>query len=355
MESPPKISVIIPVYKVEPYLRQCLDSVVNQTYRNLEIIIIDDGSPDNCGLICDEYAAKDDRITVIHKENGGLSAAWNDGIDASSGEWIAFVDSDDWIDDTYFEKLITGASHAGEIDMILSGSYYEEIGDKRIERVAFLKPFLFNDESRREELQVKVFVATDKKRPHDRITFVWNKLYNASFIKKAELSFDTELRAGLCNDLLFNYLVLGKIHTVCGINYAGYHYRVLNFAGSRRFDLNRPESAHYMLDCFYQYMKNADISPVIWKAFEVFSLAQISLNFQRCFFHKENKEKYRTVAKKIKQMKKMPHYHAAIYSKNSEFISLKQRIMKITLWLPWIWPLKLLHDVNEKRKELVNS
>ena len=79
MNMQEKISVIIPVYNVEPYLRKCLNSVINQTYRNLEIILIDDGSPDNCGTICDEYAVKDDRITVIHKANGGLSAAWNDG------------------------------------------------------------------------------------------------------------------------------------------------------------------------------------------------------------------------------------------------------------------------------------
>lgn len=346
------ISVIIPVYKVEPYLRQCLDSVVNQTYRNLEIIIIDDGSPDNCGKICDEYARKDDRITVIHKENGGLSAAWNDGISASSGEWIAFVDSDDWIDDTYFEKLIAGASNAEKIDMVISGRYYEEIGNKTIEHVAFPEPFFFQEESNRDTLQLKVFVATDKKRPHDRITSVWNMLYKASLIKKKECFFDTELRAGLCNDLLFNYMVLGKVHVVCGINYAGYHYRILNTAGSRRFDSKRPEAAHYMLDRFYQYMKSTDVSPVIWEAFEAFSFAQINLNLQRCFFHPENEEEYHTIARKIKQMKKMPHYNAAIYSKRNKFITPKQKIMRFILRLPWIWPLKFLHDANEIIKKV---
>ena len=93
----PQISVIVPVYKVEAYLPQCLDSIAGQTYRDLEIIVIDDGSPDNCGTICDEYAARDQRFRVIHKKNAGLSAAWNDGIRAATGEWISFVDSDDWI------------------------------------------------------------------------------------------------------------------------------------------------------------------------------------------------------------------------------------------------------------------
>ena len=94
----PLISIIIPVYKVEPYLRKCLDSVVQQTYRNLEIILVDDGSPDSCGAICDEYATKDERITVIHQENKGLSAARNAGLDIATGDYIQFVDSDDWIE-----------------------------------------------------------------------------------------------------------------------------------------------------------------------------------------------------------------------------------------------------------------
>ena len=117
-----KISVIIPVYNVEPYLRQCLDSVVNQTYKNLEIIIIDDGSPDNCGAICDEYAAKDKRIQVIHKENCGLSAARNDGLARATGEWIAFVDSDDWCELDLYEKAIACAEKT-DPDIVLYSLY----------------------------------------------------------------------------------------------------------------------------------------------------------------------------------------------------------------------------------------
>lgn len=102
-----KISVIIPVYKVEPYLRQCLDSVVDQTYKNLEIICVDDGSPDKCGTICDEYAKKDSRIRVIHRENGGLSAARNSGIDIATGEYICFIDSDDFVSKSFVKYLYT--------------------------------------------------------------------------------------------------------------------------------------------------------------------------------------------------------------------------------------------------------
>ena len=99
------ISIIIPVYNVEQYLRQCLDSVVNQTYKNLEIILVDDGSTDNSGKICDEYAVKDNRIKVIHKQNGGVSSARNVGLDVATGDYIGFVDSDDYIENDMYEYL----------------------------------------------------------------------------------------------------------------------------------------------------------------------------------------------------------------------------------------------------------
>lgn len=101
----PLISVIVPVYKVEPYLHKCVDSILAQTYRRLEIILVDDGSPDQCGAICDEYAEKDGRVKVIHKPNGGLSDARNAGMRIMSGELVAFVDSDDWIEPTMYERL----------------------------------------------------------------------------------------------------------------------------------------------------------------------------------------------------------------------------------------------------------
>lgn len=109
----PKISIIIPVYGVEKYIRKCLDSVVAQSYRNLEIIVVDDGSPDDCGAICDEYAARDERICVIHKQNGGVSSARNAGLAVAGGEWIGWVDSDDWIEPDMYEYLLSNVLEYG--------------------------------------------------------------------------------------------------------------------------------------------------------------------------------------------------------------------------------------------------
>lgn len=123
----PKITVIVPVYKVEPYLRRCVDSILAQTFRDFELILVDDGSPDDCGAICDEYAEKDARIHVIHQPNGGLSAARNAGIDwafaNSDSEWLAFVDSDDWVHPQYLEYLYRAAK---ENNVKISVCGYEE-------------------------------------------------------------------------------------------------------------------------------------------------------------------------------------------------------------------------------------
>lgn len=107
------LSVIIPIYNVQSYLKRCVDSVINQTHQNLEIILVDDGSPDRCGQICDDYEKTDSRIKVIHKKNGGLSDARNAGLEVATGEWISFIDSDDWIEPTMYTELLDNAHKYG--------------------------------------------------------------------------------------------------------------------------------------------------------------------------------------------------------------------------------------------------
>lgn len=113
----PSISVIVPVYKVEPYICRCVDSILAQTFSDFELILVDDGSPDHCGAICDDYAERDGRVRVIHQENGGLSAARNAGIDwafaNSDSEWLTFIDSDDWICPDYLQMLLDAAIQTG--------------------------------------------------------------------------------------------------------------------------------------------------------------------------------------------------------------------------------------------------
>lgn len=119
------VSVIVPVFNVEFYLHRCVDSIISQSYSDLEIILIDDGSTDNSGQICDEYAFKDPRIVVIHKENGGLSSARNAGLERASGDYLAFIDSDDWVDIDFISLLVSKMSH--RIGIAVCGLYRDYI------------------------------------------------------------------------------------------------------------------------------------------------------------------------------------------------------------------------------------
>lgn len=136
------ISIIVPIYNVEKYLNRCVESIVNQTYKNLEIILVDDGSPDNCPKMCDEWAEKDSRIKVIHKENGGLSSARNAGLDAMSGEYLMFVDSDDYIHAKTLEILYNTII---ENDCEMSVGRYIKVWDSKTEKSEFThKNYLYD-------------------------------------------------------------------------------------------------------------------------------------------------------------------------------------------------------------------
>lgn len=196
------VSVIIPVYNVEKYLRKCLDSVVKQTYTNLEIICVNDGSPDNSAAILEEYAKSDSRIKIINQENKGLSGARNTGIDAATGAYIVFVDSDDWID----KKTVAAAvSKAENADTVMWG-YVREFADKAIEKKIFDGDRSFDkNETRELHRRLAGLCGAELANPEntDALVTAWGKLYTADIIKKNNLQFvDTKIIG--TEDLLFN-------------------------------------------------------------------------------------------------------------------------------------------------------
>lgn len=166
----PLISIIIPVYKVELYLERCLNSVINQTYLNIEIILVNDGSPDRCGSICDSYAEKDKRIVTIHKKNGGLSDARNVGLDAANGEFITFIDSDDFVHDKYIEGLYKVA-YQGDCDIVQCKFY-------KGEKSEFTNKILIND------LNFYISSATEALLDKNYKVTAWAKLYKKDVIGK---------------------------------------------------------------------------------------------------------------------------------------------------------------------------
>ncbi|MCR5761409.1 MAG: glycosyltransferase [Sphaerochaetaceae bacterium] len=161
------ISVIVPIYKVEKYLSKCIDSILNQTYANLEIILVDDGSPDNCGKICDDYAVQDNRIKVIHQKNGGVSKARNNGVKASTGSFISFVDSDDWIENDYIESLYLKINK-DDVDLAICG--YKSINAKQNNniKIAHRQDARFSN--------IQVLKADSKNTTYGHIA-TWAKMY----------------------------------------------------------------------------------------------------------------------------------------------------------------------------------
>lgn len=202
------ISVIVPIYNVEKYLDRCVDSIINQTYKNLEIILVDDGSPDNCPKMCDDYAEKDSRIKVVHKENGGLSDARNVGMEVATGEYVSFIDSDDYISLDFYETLLETIVD-NDSDIVECGvvKFYEnEKFDK------------YND-----DLKVTNYDTVDaldgliSESPFKQ--HVWNKLY------KSSVALDIPYAVGKLNeDEFWTYQIFGKAKKVTRIYKTMYYY-----------------------------------------------------------------------------------------------------------------------------------
>ena len=202
------ISVIIPIYNVEKYLDRCVDSIINQTYKNLEIILVDDGSPDNCPKMCDDYAKKDSRIRVVHKENGGLSDARNAGMEVATGEYVSFIDSDDYISldfyETLFQTMIDNDSDIVECSVV---KFYEN--EKFDEYSDDLKVTNYETVDALDGL-----ISENPFKQH-----VWNKLY------KSSVALDIPYAVGKLNeDEFWTYQVFGKAKKVTRINQTMYYY-----------------------------------------------------------------------------------------------------------------------------------
>lgn len=210
MNENPKISVIIPVYKAELYLDRCVESIVNQTYKNLEILLVDDGSPDSSPKMCDVWSTKDNRIKVIHKKNGGTSDARNTAVKVSKGEFISFVDNDDILDPCFYEIMIKSLIEA---DADLSAcdvfSFYNENEITQIDTKGYIVRKCDSEQALSELINGKGFRAV-----------VWNKLYKKDLV--LSVKFDTKR---LREDEFFTYKVFDKCKNLVFVELALYNYR----------------------------------------------------------------------------------------------------------------------------------
>ena len=214
MANTPLISIIVPVYNVERYLPRCIESILRQTYTNFELILVDDGTPDRSGIICDRYAEKDSRIKVMHKENGGVSTARNVGIDAAKGEWITFVDADDWVSNDYIEALVTP---------LLQGQYDLSVGSIEVRGINKYSKPLKNE-------SIDIINANDEKKIsllcRHEFYGPWSILYSSRILRENNICFVVGMKYG--EDLVFLLDYLKYCKNICATSKTVYYYNRLN-------------------------------------------------------------------------------------------------------------------------------
>ena len=235
------ISVIVPVYYVEQYIEKCIESLINQTYKNIEIILVDDGSPDNCPSICDEYAEKDNRIKVIHKENGGLSDARNAGMQVATGDYISYIDSDDWVEPQMFEKMLNRLIEDNS-DVVSCGVKWVEENGTLIRNVSAGSNTVLN---RKESLKELLNDGLIKQH-------VWNKLYKTDIIRN--ISFE---KGKYHEDVFWSYQVFGIA-----------------------------EKVSIMTDSFYCYVQRPN--SIMSVGYSDKRLDALDAMLQRCYYMKKN-------------------------------------------------------------------
>ena len=244
-----KVSIIVPVYNVpEKALRDCLESTINQTMREIEVLVVDDGSTDHSGTICDEYALKDKRLRVIHKENGGLSAARNTGYEAAKGEWITFLDSDDWIEPTTCEENYD-LGNKTNVDIVIFGTLQEFEHYKNLFKYHFENGQVFRgEECKRLQSEILDF--------NGNIATAWAKLIRKSVLDNNHVEHKAELRQG-SEGIEFNIRLFEIISSAVFTDKVYYHYIFNPNSISAKHD----ESNHYyVIRCFEEIEKQIENS-----------------------------------------------------------------------------------------------
>lgn len=244
------LSIIIPVFNVESYIEQCVDSVLNQTYRNIEVLLIDDGSTDSSGEICDRFAEKDSRVKVIHQSNRGAAAARNVGIANAKGEYAAFVDSDDWIEAEMYERMML---HIADVDLVSSGIVVDAWGRRLVDEYS---------EGKKQEDDYKYILKTmvydiERSFRHLFTNAVWNKLFRTEILRKVERDDIVGLQYEEDSVLVWRYLLLANSMYV--LHKSFYHYRIREDSVShKKIERNYLSIANKMYLCCLKTFENQD-------------------------------------------------------------------------------------------------
>lgn len=316
-----KVSVIVPVYNVEKELKICIESILNQSYETWELWLVDDGSTDNSPLLCDEYAKKDSRIHVLHKENGGVSAARNSGLQQVAGEYVLFVDSDDYLEKQTLEKMVAEAED-NAADVVLCGFFYRVMHDNSVvENVADVS---FVGDNR--ELAKTVFAGVFEK---DLINPPWNKLIKRSILLENNLQFNEAY--SILEDLSFSIQLLEKCSKIVIMKDALYNYVYKEQNNLvHKFHSNFFEALLFFDECMCKYAAQV-VEPELEKIRYQF-FCRKTLMFLRKIYKVsgfDNKRKYselRRICNNSRLQESVAHFETKDKKKRVAFFCMKHRL-----------------------------
>lgn len=322
----PKISFIIPVYGVEKYIHKCLDSVLNQTFTDFEVILVDDGSPDMCPQICDDYAKKDSRVRVIHKKNNGVSAARNTGIDAAKGEWAYFVDSDDWLELDAAEKLYFEANQKNA-DCVISDPTVQ-YSDHAVRGYMFSQAFVTEDRKIIEGVQK--FMLCHKYNPYYTkkttvgVAAPWAKFVKMSIIKEHNIYFDP-YAMGRFDDGIWSLYLLDYVKRLCYLPEKTYNYRITGTSICYAFKTNALEILGRGFELTEKFIKETGKDYSFVEAHYGRVCRYFALYLSQYFFAEKNPKSYRESSKELINTLKSEPYRTAIKKVDLSKLEMKHR------------------------------
>lgn len=238
MRTPPYVSIILPCYGVEKYLERCMDSIVNQSLSNIEIILVDDGSPDKVPDMCDEWAKKDSRVKVVHKKNEGLGYARNSGLKVATGEYVAFVDSDDFVSRTMFEILYSTAKEYLAQAVYCGFHTVDSNGNVKSTRIETDKVLQISGKSSCKEVCLEMIGSPSKREECKYSMSVWHSIFKRTFLQEHNIFFCSE-RDFISEDMIFDVDFWGIADNVIFIPEAHYYYCFNETSLSRKFNADR--------------------------------------------------------------------------------------------------------------------
>lgn len=355
MLKSPLISVIIPVYNVEKYVKQCIQSIVEDavcTTGQVEVIIVDDGSPDASGAIADEFALKYGFISVIHKQNAGVAAARNTGMQMAKGDWLYFVDSDDYLAENALSILCEKCRQCKEADLLLFDAYQNtEKGEKTWEHFPSGQVWTNSNEIYRLQQGVLYFPIVSSEIAVTKVPLAapWDKIYRRQFLLSHNLWFRENLH--VLDDMIFNFEAFGEAEQIVYFKEKIYHYRYVENSITNSYKVDRVDKDCQVWNYIQEYI-DASVQSGRWTANEKESFWQalycrIIKSFAICcrlsFFHPANEQCMRKKIKYVKSILKSAPYFEAFRFIKINHLEWKLRVMALMGRCCWGRGIYLLH------------